>query len=128
MHSNDDNFPQPRVILLVEDDCLVSEILTIILRESYFVVTASTIAAAILGMDEQAFDAVLLDRQLPDGYSDAVAIRARAEGCPVVWMSGAPLEPNVTGNDPVLYKPFNTDDLLASLASAMRQPAFPAMV
>jgi PAS domain S-box-containing protein len=82
-------------ILLVEDSA-VNQLVTdwTLRRLGYGLLTAATVAAAISACDQERFDLVLLDLQLPDGDGFEVArvLRSREIGgrrVPIVAMTGS---------------------------------------
>ena len=87
---------QPNVlkILLVEDNAADARLVVELLRDCQSVVAdvrhVATIAAACEALAEAAFDAVLLDLSLPDGFGIATVrrIRATASHVPIIVLSG----------------------------------------
>jgi DNA-binding response OmpR family regulator len=69
-------------ILLVEDDFDVRPLLKHILRTepTYDVVSVETMANALVLLDQQPFDLVITDVNLPDGSGLRVADKSRARG------------------------------------------------
>jgi len=118
-------------LLLVEDEKEMAAMIAAALARQDMVVdhvgSLSLAREAILG---SSYDAVLLDRQLPDGDGlDLIPlIRSRGVGVPVIVLSAlgstsdkiAGLD---TGADDYLPKPFSVDELLARLRAVRRRPA-----
>jgi len=127
--------PVPRrglVVLVVEDDPANRTIVAAMLEFLHAVaVIAETGEQALVLLETQAFDAVLLDVQLPVLDGPAVARRWRArEGVlkggrlPIVAMTGNATEDTAreclaSGMDAVLVKPFSLADLRARLFAAV---------
>lgn len=117
-------------ILLIDDDELSRELLTLLLEvDGYGVVSAASgdEGLARLGGLVPQPDAVLTDLQMPgiSGTSLAQALRAALpSGVPVIAMSGSDSRPPGTpagapaGFDGFLLKPFAVADLRAALAEA----------
>lgn len=87
---------QPDVlkILLVEDDIADARLIVELFRDCTAVVAdvrhVTTVADACAALADEAFDAVLLDRSLPDGFGIATVrrVRATAPHVPIVVLSG----------------------------------------
>ena len=111
----------PRV-LLVEDEPDIAELYVGFLAERYDVTVADTVAEAIAVVAES-FDAVLLDRRLPDGSGDEVLDHIRTNGydCRVAMVTA--VEPDFDilemGFDLYLTKPISRSDLLDALDSLL---------
>lgn len=99
--------------LVIEDDPELSHLIARILRrvsfESAVVHSVDTAEAALA---EGVFDAIVVDRNLPDGDGAAFIAHLRARGVttPAVLMSGTP----IAAPDPqtrFLQKPFSIDAL-----------------
>lgn len=95
--------PQHAVTVLVVDDNRIDRMwVTRILGPDCHVVGVETLAEAQIALEQQTFDAVVLDRNLPDGRSDALAGTLSAAGTVTVVMTGedlrwlSPLKPGVS--------------------------------
>ena len=118
-------------ILLVEDDPIVADALSITLEEAgYFTVNAASIHEALEELNINEFDAVLLDLKLPDGDGTRVArlIRAKKERqlIPILVVSGNnSVDDRImalgAGADGYLSKPFDRHELLAHLEAIIRR-------
>src|SRR5262249_25555049 len=91
---------------------------------------APTLAEAEEAIAADVHDAVLLDRQLPDGDGLALIpkLRARAEGMPIIVLTArGDLADRIAGldggADDYLAKPFAVEELLARLRAVLRRPA-----
>jgi DNA-binding response OmpR family regulator len=117
--------------LLVEDEPEMAAALGAALKKYGMVVDhVSTLADAEEALLINAYGAILLDRQLPDGDGLALipALRARGAGVPVIVLTArGDLVDRVagldTGADDYLAKPFAVEELLARLRAVLRRPA-----
>ncbi len=118
-------------ILLVEDEASLSEMLATSLSRQGIVVdispTLDIAREAVLTTD---YDAIILDRNLPDGegLSLLAELKERPARCPVIVLSAlGALEQRIDGldlgADDYLTKPFATEELLARLRAVTRRPA-----
>ncbi|ACL16832.1 hybrid sensor histidine kinase/response regulator [Methanosphaerula palustris] len=86
--------PDPIRVLLVEDNPgdarLIREMLVEIHTDRYEVVHVERLEYALLHLNNEKFDTILLDLNLPDAYglSTLVKIRAKAPHVPVIVVSG----------------------------------------
>jgi DNA-binding response OmpR family regulator len=118
----------PGVVLLVEDDPLISSSLVRALEANgYEASNVSTVAAAIEAIDSGPPDLVLLDLGLPDGDGGAVAVHAAREHptVPVIVLTARDSEVDVVlgleaGAVDYVIKPFRLAELLARIASHLR--------
>jgi DNA-binding response OmpR family regulator len=117
-------------VLLVEDEPEMAAALTAALTKHDIVVDhAQTLAAADRALAAGVHDAVLLDRQLPDGDGLSLIPKLRARGVelPVIVLTArgqlvdriAGLD---TGADDYLAKPFAVEEVLARLRAVLRRP------
>jgi PAS domain S-box-containing protein len=94
---------------------------------------------ALAALDRQAFDAVLMDVQMPemDGFQATAAIRDREERTgrhtPVIALTAHAMKGDqerclAAGMDAYVSKPIHRDELLRVLASAARKPPEPDSV
>ena len=118
-------------ILLVEDEASLAEMLGASLSRQGFVVdlapTLATAQEAVLTTD---YDAIVLDRTLPDGEGLHLLDRLTTgpERCPVIVLSAlGALHHRIDGldhgADDYLTKPFATEELLARLRAVTRRPS-----
>jgi DNA-binding NtrC family response regulator len=117
--------PAPnRRLLLVEDDRMVQETLTLMLDDYYEVVLAASVVSALTCLrapTATSFDVMLLDCLLPGGTVRDILTAADQRSIPVVLTSGDPEQAEAI--DPTrafLSKPFSHATLLAVLDSARR--------
>ena len=119
----------PAATVLVVDD--EKNILTTVSRalalEGYEVEVAGSAEIALEKIAKQAFDAILLDVQLPgaDGLELLDALRAREVATPVIMMSGhgtieVAMEAIRRGADDFIEKPIGSDRLVLSLGRSLR--------
>jgi two-component system OmpR family response regulator len=121
-------------VLLIEDDEAAADMVAQGLAESGHVVSIAATAAAGMGLaDSMAFDAVILDRMLPDrdGLDLLKEFRSRGRGTPVLLLSALGevdqrVEGLLGGADDYLAKPFALRELLARLEAVVRRCDGPA--
>lgn len=118
-------------ILLVDDNAELCEALQISLEKAEFEVTvAQNGTDALYYLQQNAFDACILDRMLPMLSGIEVLSKARAAGVatPVIMLTalsaiGDRIDGLDAGADDYLTKPFSTAELLARLRALLRRPA-----
>ncbi|WP_448949844.1 response regulator transcription factor [Labrys neptuniae] len=118
-------------VLLVEDEPeMVSALRSALVRHDMIVDHVSTIAAAEEVLSDRVHDALLLDRQLPDGdgLSLIPTLRANGNTLPVLVLTArGEVIDRVSGleygADDYLSKPFAFEELLARLRALLRRPA-----
>jgi CheY-like chemotaxis protein len=112
-----------RRILVVEDEMLNLAMLEYILTDAgcESVAVAATIDQAIALIDEQLFDAALLDIKLKGKQTYAVADALAARGVPFVFVTGNRVRDIEDGyrDRPVLRKPFKEEKLVEALAGIL---------
>jgi two-component system, OmpR family, response regulator len=119
-----------RILLLEDEPEMASVLLTALHRRGILVDHAATLADGARHVEATPYDALVLDRRLPDGDGLALVARLRAAGDPVpVLMLTArdALDERVrgldAGADDYLGKPFAVEELLARLRALLRRPA-----
>lgn len=120
-------------VLLVEDEPNVAAFVKKgLIEESFAVDHASTRRDALHLATREAYDALIVDRRLPDGEGlDVVrAVREKGLGTPILVLSAvADLESRVmgldSGADDYLAKPFAFSELLARLRALLRRGRAP---
>lgn len=113
-------------LLIVEDSAEIRETLELVLKEEgYYVALAPDLSRAFALLDTQTFDLVLTDlftfNQI-DPLQSVSALRARVAPGPIAVISGWQVDPEYAkrqGFAFLLTKPFELDDLLASVASCL---------
>ncbi|GAA4128592.1 response regulator transcription factor [Aminobacter aganoensis] len=118
-------------ILLVEDEPeLASALRTALKRHDMVVDHAASLLEAGDFAAEDAYDAILLDRQLPDGDGLTLVpkLRARGNATPVLVLTARSdtsdkVDGLDMGADDYLAKPFAFEELLARLRALLRRPA-----
>ena len=118
-------------VLLVEDEPDMACALAAALKRYDMVVDLiATLADAEEAVTSNAYDAILLDRQLPDGDGLSLIPKLRMKGLsvPVIVLTArGELADRVAGldggADDYLGKPFAVEELLARLRAVLRRPA-----
>jgi DNA-binding response OmpR family regulator len=118
-------------VLLVEDQLeMVAALRATLTRHDIIVDHASNLSEAEAIVAEGNYDAVVLDRQLPDGDGLSLIPKLRASGniVPVLVLTArGDLADRVAGldqgADDYLAKPFAFEELLARLRALLRRPA-----
>jgi DNA-binding NtrC family response regulator len=111
-----------RRLLLVEDDQMVRDTMTLMLEDDYEIHQAVSVGTALAWLrapDSPAIDVMLLDCLLPGGNPRDVLAEADRRSIPVVLISGDPSQAEAM--DPgrrFLPKPFTQATLLAILDTA----------
>jgi CheY-like chemotaxis protein len=114
-------------ILFVDDDDDTREMVSRVLEAAGFRVSALTKAADVLTIFNQAkFDAILLDNWMPEitGIELCRRIRTFDQHTPIYFCSGAVTESEINealkaGAQGYLWKPFDPEDLIQTLRSAV---------
>lgn len=118
-------------ILLVEDEKEMAEALSVALSKQGIVIDHTMLLADATELTRQnAYDAILLDRRLPDGDGLNFIPKLRRHGIetPIIVLT-ARNEPSEriegldTGADDYLGKPFLIEELLARLRAVLRRPS-----
>lgn len=110
-----------RRALVVEDDPELSHLIARLLRRSAIEsAVVGRLGAAREALAAGTFDALVIDRSLPDGDGAAFISELRAQGSalPAVLMSGAPVAAP-DGLTRFLQKPFSIDALPLLLATML---------
>lgn len=106
-------------ILLVEDDVDVRPLLEHILKTeaSYEVVAVESMANALSMIEEQPFDLVVTDVNLPDGSGLRVADKAKAKGVRALVFTGhgLSLAPGALAQYDYLLKPLHVHEFLEAV-------------
>ncbi|MGX5719062.1 response regulator transcription factor [Shinella zoogloeoides] len=116
-------------ILVVEDDAVLLDGLKVGLGLSGFTVdTVATLADATEALAADRFDAVVLDRMLPDGSGLEVlaCLRERSDRTPVLLLTAKDetadrIDGLDAGADDYLGKPFDLDEVAARLRAITRR-------
>lgn len=116
-------------ILLVEDDQIIAEGICVLLRTNGYVVDhESNVADALLRIDVESYDCLIVDRGLPDGDGTHVVVAARkkSSNASILCLTAkhqpaAIVEGLDAGADDYLSKPFLPDVLLARLRALIRR-------
>ena len=115
-----------RVVLVVEDEAPIREVIRDVLEDNgYRVVAAANGAEALVALEHQRPDAVVLDLLMPvmHGWDFMEAYLEKTDGAPIpiVVLSVNPLLPRSfdrLGVSHVIGKPFDVNDLTAAIDAA----------
>jgi DNA-binding response OmpR family regulator len=115
-------------ILIVEDDPKLASLLCQELsREGYRAETVETGSEALLRVDEQEYELLLLDLNLPDfdGIEVAELVRKRSEASILMLTARADIDSRVkglyAGASDYLAKPFSIQELIARVHARLRE-------
>lgn len=116
-------------ILVVDDDKNTRRLLQAVLeQEGYQVSTAENGAAALLAMDEQHIDLVVLDVMMPemDGYQFTKTLRESDNTLPILMVSAKHLPTDkkrgfLVGTDDYMTKPIDEEELLLRIRALLRR-------
>jgi DNA-binding NtrC family response regulator len=120
----DEALKQPLVLVVDDDPDLCATLWDLLRDRDYRVGVAHDASAAAAYLQEEGFKVILIDMRLPDADGTTVfkAVRQANPDARTVLITGhrAELEPAVAqlaadGADAVCYKPFDMDELLATL-------------
>lgn len=119
-----------RVLVVEDNDELAALLAGRLGRAGFAADCMGTLADAIAAAEAARYDAVILDRSLPDGDGLALIGRLRAAGVatPVLVLSARDrvddrIQGLNSGADDYLPKPFAFDELIARLNALLRRPA-----
>lgn len=115
-------------ILIVDDEEMMLDLLSMILADEYEITTSSDGGKALELIQKQTFDLCLLDIMMPwmDGFKLLKQIRGVGNEMPVIFISArADLEDRVEGlelgADDYITKPFEPAEVLARVHSVLRR-------
>ena len=120
----------PRPILIVEDDAVQCQMLADLATDDGFAASiALTLseADALLKAPDTRFDAILLDRQMPDGDGHCFCAHLRQQGhkMPIIFVTGSGDEADIVhglgvGANDYVRKPYRFEELSARLRAQLR--------
>jgi DNA-binding response OmpR family regulator len=119
---------QQTKILVIEDDNDINQLLSGIIKKSgYFHQSAFSGTEAILYLEKQDWDLVLLDLMLPGMAGEEILIKIREQNSVPVIIISAKLETQTkidalrTGADDYITKPFDIEEVSARIDSCLRR-------
>lgn len=121
--TNSNHSAAPR-ILVVEDEIELSTLLQTILNgEGYGVEQAYSLSDALHSIDDEVFDAAVLDVELRDGVVFSVADALKARGIPFFFLSAVykGVVPMAHRDVPFLSKPYEIEELKSYLTETLGQ-------
>ncbi len=117
-------------LLIAEDDSDIVLVLYRALRANYLVDTTSSVSGALKKLDDNEYDAIILDLNLTNdtGLTICEKIRGQGRHTPIIVLSGcADVLDKVklldSGANDYMTKPFDIEELNARLRVLLRQPA-----
>lgn len=115
-------------LLIVEDDTLLSDMMKrLLLQNNYEIVTAYSGSEALLILEKESFDLVLLDLMLPGLSGETVLERIREKSdTPIIGVSAkTDIDSKVNllknGADDYITKPFDNKELLVRVEAVLRR-------
>ena len=115
--------PDPRTILIVEDEPLIAMMLEDFLESLGYSVhgTADNVADALRQVEQGGFDLAILDVNLNGQTAWPVAHKLRDNNIPFVIATGGHVEPPPPefANVPVIEKPYTVDRVTPALEAAL---------
>jgi DNA-binding response OmpR family regulator len=115
-----------RILVVDDDDAVRQRIELILTADGHEVQTAAHGQAALNVYVPGLFDLLCLDLAMPlvDGIQVTQAVRSRADGIPILMITGSGSVQNLTaareaGVDELLSKPFRTSELLARVSALL---------
>ena len=121
-----------KLVLLIEDDDAIAEVVEIVMQDAgYEVERATTVAAALMVVQGTPPAVALLDLTLP-GASGLAFLRScresdRLVGLPIILLTGSQ-HPKLEAGfvpDAIVTKPFDIDDLAATVERLTGSPLLP---
>jgi two-component system NtrC family sensor kinase len=119
-----------RILLIDQDECVLEAVQAILLGRNHIVRTAESLAAAQSLLEQQEFDAVVADLDMPatagqETLAEWLEANKPALAQRLIWMrasaaSGTKSDATRNGSQ-VLQKPFESADLLAAVETALGQ-------
>lgn len=115
-------------VLIVEDDLEINELLSVILRKNGIVsVSAYSGTEAMLQLQHNTYDLILLDLMLPGIHGEALIHQVRNESTvPIIVISAKvdiahKVQILKSGADDYITKPFNQDEVMARVEVQLRK-------
>jgi DNA-binding response OmpR family regulator len=109
-------------VLVVDDDSLVLDLISAYLGDQFTLSLATDARDGLARFSHRSFDAVIVDRAMPNLLGDRFALQVKEQSpqVPVILITGfqgAPVDPNLFAA--ILHKPFTQEELLDALHNAL---------
>ena len=115
--------PMPRILLVEDHEALAVLRCAILRQQGYEIVSAADGHEACRRLEQEPFDLVVTDAELPEGSGWEVATAAKKQHLPVILSTGWPLRASHSSDvDFVIGKPSSISDFLALVHSALKKP------
>lgn len=116
-------------ILLIEDNKDLNELLSLRLRsEGYELKSVFDFVGVEALLDEEDFDCIIADRNLPsmDALCGVKELRKKGYNEPVIFLTAKALQDDIlqgfeNGGDEYITKPFNTEELLLRIKALLKR-------
>jgi len=116
-----------KILLLEDDEAILTGLKYSIENEGYEVLTAQTVKEAISQIGQNQINLYILDISLPDGSGYEVCKKVKEKGnMPVIFLTASDDEISTVmglelGGDDYISKPFRLGELMARIKSVMRR-------
>ena len=115
--------PMPRILLVEDHEALALLRCAILRQQGYEIVSTADGHEACRLLEQESFDLVITDAELPAGSGWEVATVAKKQHLPVILSTGWPLRASHSSDvDFVIAKPSSVSDFLALVRAALQKP------